>query len=138
MKIPGLSLARLLGYRNWAVAGGLVVLFQTLQRAYITNRDAVHTSELWSDLSIALFRQDDKKNQHWLWVKWTTNGNGIRDLINTQQGTSSERNVDQIIEGNCSDSETEVPPVSKTKVLKIEVERRAHRQKPEDRQRTCL
>ncbi len=81
-----------------AVAGGMNVLVRTMKSFDISNRDTDYSSEIWSELSLALFGQDHKKNRHWLWVMWSGNRNGIRDLLSKQQEktetTEKERHVD--------------------------------------------
>ena len=69
----------------WAMSGGMTALVETMQSVKITNRDTSYSSEIWSELSISLFGQDDPKIRHWLWVIWTKNRKGMRDLINKQQ-----------------------------------------------------
>lgn len=65
----------------WAEAGGKeAVVFQFL-KADILNREQGYSSDIWSDVSIALFGEDTRKNRHWLWVIWTNNRNGVRDQL---------------------------------------------------------
>ncbi len=54
----------------------------------ISNRDTGYSSEIWPELALKKFSQDQNKNRHWLWVIWTKIRNGVRDLICTQQERS--------------------------------------------------
>ncbi|KAF0026092.1 hypothetical protein F2P81_020829 [Scophthalmus maximus] len=91
----------------WAMAGGMESLVRTMKSFNITKRDTMYTSEIWSELSMSLFGQDHKKKKHWLWVKWTKNRNGVRDLITTQHEISSVINEDQAMAKNTRDEDTE-------------------------------
>ena len=80
------------------MAGGMDALVKTLKSINITSRDTDYSSEIWSELSVKLFGQDLNKKRHWLWVIWTRNRNGVRDLICKQQENSSEMNKAQAME----------------------------------------
>lgn len=51
----------------WAEAGGKEVVVFHLLKADILNRDQGYSSEVWSDVSIALFGKDTQENRVWLW-----------------------------------------------------------------------
>lgn len=50
----------------WAMAGGMEALVRIMKSIDIINRDTGYSSKIWSELSITLFGQDDKKKRHWL------------------------------------------------------------------------
>lgn len=74
----------------WAEAGGLqAVVFQLLTTG-VLNRDQSYASDLWSDLSIALFGKNTRKNRLWLRGIWTKNRKGIRDHVTHARVRTSE------------------------------------------------
>ncbi|XP_034064636.1 uncharacterized protein LOC117541546 isoform X2 [Gymnodraco acuticeps] len=83
----------------WAMAGGMEALVRGLKSVHITKRDTGHSSYIWSELAIILFGHDDKKHRHWLWVVWTNNRKGLRDLINKRQKSLEQKEV-QVMEEN--------------------------------------
>ena len=44
----------------WSMAGGIEALVKTMKSANITTQDTGYPSEIWSELSINIFGQDDK------------------------------------------------------------------------------
>lgn len=74
----------------WADAGGIAALVKTMKSKNITSQKTDYSSGVWSEISLALFGKDNPKNRHWLWVVWTKNWRGIRDLINPHHGKSKE------------------------------------------------
>ncbi len=90
------------------MAGGTNALVRTMKSFDISNTDTDYSSEIWSELSLALFGQDHKKNRHWLWVMWTRNQNGIRDFLSKQQDktemTEKERHVEVCSQDNVTEN----------------------------------
>ncbi|XP_060716527.1 uncharacterized protein LOC132839520 isoform X3 [Tachysurus vachellii] len=92
-----------------AMVGGIDALVRTMRSFNISKTDTSYSSRIWSKLSQRLFGQDHKKNRHWLWVMWTTNRNGVRDLVTEQQ-----TNDPQVMNNKATDCKTEEPSVFKT------------------------
>ncbi|KAL7391466.1 hypothetical protein ABVT39_009707 [Epinephelus coioides] len=91
----------------WAMAGGMEALVRSMKSVNITNRGTEYTSEIWSELSVTLFGQDQKKNCHWLWVIWTRNRKGVRDLTIKQQDKTKKSEEDSHARDLVSDEDTE-------------------------------
>ncbi|XP_060715713.1 uncharacterized protein LOC132839004 [Tachysurus vachellii] len=92
-----------------AMVGGMDALVRTMRSVNISKTDTGYSSKIWSELSQSLFGEDHKKNRHWLWVMWTTNRNGVKDLVTKQQ-----TNDPQVMNNKATDCETEEPSVFKT------------------------
>lgn len=90
-----------------AVAGGMDALVRTMKSVDISKRNTSYSSEIWSELSLALFGQDHNKNRHWLWVMWTRNRNGVRDLLSKQQEKTEMTEKERHVEICSQDNETE-------------------------------
>lgn len=88
-----------------AMVGGMDALVRTMRSVNISKTDTGY----WSELSQSLFGQDHKKNRHWLWVMWTINRNGVRDLVTKQQ-----TNDPQVMNNKATDCKTGEPSVFKT------------------------
>ncbi|KAK2841232.1 hypothetical protein Q7C36_012811 [Tachysurus vachellii] len=92
-----------------AMVGGMDTLVRTMRSVNMSKTDTGYSSKIWSELSQSLFDQDHKKNRHWLWMMWTTNRNGVRDLVTEQQ-----TNDPQVMNIKATDCKTEEPSVFKT------------------------
>ncbi|KAI4800981.1 hypothetical protein KUCAC02_006246 [Chaenocephalus aceratus] len=83
----------------WAMAGGMEALVRGMKSVHMTKRDTGHSSYIWSELALMRFGHDDKKRRHWLWVVWTNNRKGLRDLIYKRQQSLEQKEV-QVMEEN--------------------------------------
>lgn len=68
----------------WAKAGGIDAVANELRRADVLNQNTENSSEIWSQLSLALFGEDIEKNRCWLWEAWTKNSKDLRDKVMTE------------------------------------------------------
>ena len=53
---------------------------------------ATYSSDVWSELCLSLFGNENKSPKHWLWVIWNNNRRGLRDRIrdhNNMKGLDS-------------------------------------------------
>lgn len=65
----------------WEKAGGIDAVANELRKADVLNKTPEYSSEIWSQLSLALFGEDIQKNRCWLWGAWTKNSKGLRDRV---------------------------------------------------------
>ncbi|KAL7374542.1 hypothetical protein ABVT39_002691 [Epinephelus coioides] len=117
----------------WAMAGGMEALVRSMKSVNITNRGTEYTSEIWSELSVTLFGQDQKKNRHWLWVIWTRKRKGVRDLTIKQQDKTKKSEEDSHARDLVSDEDTEENEAEELQAQEV-TDEDSHKDEEEDKQ----
>ncbi|KAA0724108.1 hypothetical protein E1301_Tti019644 [Triplophysa tibetana] len=82
----------------WAKAGGIDAVANELRENDVLNKNPGYSSEIWSQVSLALFGEDLKKNRCWLWMAWTKNHKGLRDRVHL--GTKESNVMTSVVPEN--------------------------------------
>lgn len=64
----------------WDLAGGFSVVVKEFSKLNV-GHTIPYNSEIWTNLSLSIFGNDNKQYKHWLWVIWHDNRRGLKDRV---------------------------------------------------------
>ncbi len=65
----------------WDLAGGFSVVFEKEFSKLNVGHTSPYNSEIWTNLCLSIFGNDNRQYKHWLWVIWHDNRMGLKDQV---------------------------------------------------------